>query len=50
MKKYVKNMPVTNILHIFVERSTKYFKLLITNDLYFVKIVLYINVEGVLML
>lgn len=50
MKKYVKNMSVTNILHIFTERSTKSFKLLITNDLYFVKIVLYINVEGVLML
>lgn len=50
MKKYVKNMPVTNILHIFVERSTKSFKLLIINDLYFVKIVLYINVEDVLML
>lgn len=43
-------MSVTNILHIFTERSTKSFKLLITNDLYFVKIVLYINVEGVLML
>lgn len=43
-------MPVINILHIFVERSTKWLKFLITNDLYFVKIVLYINVEGVLML
>lgn len=43
-------MSVTNMLHIFTERSTKRFKLLITNDLYFVKIVLYINVEGVLML